>query len=108
MEKDNSEKRVSARSAHQTPITLELPQTGRLPEARMFNYSKKGLCFESDFYLNPGAEICIGIADSPTFITFPPPNRSRRFFLTAFLRTLRQHPVAKPQPAIRAGTARLK
>jgi hypothetical protein len=65
MEKDNPEKRVSARIAHQTPITLELPKAGSLPAARMFNYSKKGLCFESDFYLNPGAEICIGITDSP-------------------------------------------
>jgi hypothetical protein len=95
MEKDNSEKRVSARIAHQTPITLELPKPGSLPAARMFNYCRTGLCFESDLYPNPGAEICIGIADSP-FKTFPPTNRSRRFFLTAFLRTLRQHPVTLP------------
>jgi len=31
----------------------------------MHNYSKSGLYFESDFYLVPGAEIYVGISDSP-------------------------------------------
>lgn len=65
MEKDNPEKRVSARIEHRTPISLEPFQAGVLHAARMHNYSKKGLYFESDFYLIPGSEIYVGIADSP-------------------------------------------
>jgi hypothetical protein len=65
MEKDNPEKRVSARIAHQAPVTLESFEAGIMHAARMQNYSKKGVYFESDFYLIPGAEIYIGIADSP-------------------------------------------
>ena len=34
-------------------------------EARMYNYSKSGLYFESDFYLLPGSEIFVGIKHSP-------------------------------------------
>jgi hypothetical protein len=65
MEKDNPEKRVSARIEHKTPVMLEPFEAGVMHAARMHNYSKKGLYFESDFYLIPGAEIYIGIADSP-------------------------------------------
>lgn len=65
MDKGNPEKRVSARIEHRTPVTLEPFEAGVLHAARMHNYSKKGLYFESDFYLIPGAEIYIGIADSP-------------------------------------------
>jgi hypothetical protein len=65
METKNPEKRVSARIAHQTPVTLEAFEAGVMHAARMYNFSKKGLYFESDFYLIPGAEIYIGITDSP-------------------------------------------
>jgi Tfp pilus assembly protein PilZ len=65
MEKDNPEKRVSARIEHRTPVTLEPFEAGVMHAARMYNYSKRGLYFESDFYLIPGAEIFIGISDSP-------------------------------------------
>ena len=65
MEKDNPEKRVSARIEHQTPVTLEPFEAGLMHAARMYNFSRKGLYFESDFYLIPGAEIFIGISNSP-------------------------------------------
>jgi Tfp pilus assembly protein PilZ len=65
MEKDNPEKRINARIEHQTPVMLEHFEAGIMHAARMHNYSKKGLYFESDFYLIPGSEIYIGIADSP-------------------------------------------
>lgn len=65
MEAKNPEKRVSARIEHKTPVTLEPFEAGIMHSARMFNYSKKGMYFESDFYLIPGAEIFIGISDSP-------------------------------------------
>jgi hypothetical protein len=65
MLKDNSEKRSSARLDHQARVSLESYEVGVMHEARMYNYSKSGLYFESDFYLVPGAEIYIGISDSP-------------------------------------------
>jgi hypothetical protein len=65
MLKENSEKRSCARLGHQAHITLESFEVGVLHEARMYNYSKSGLYFESDFYLVPGAEIFIGINNSP-------------------------------------------
>lgn len=62
---DNSEKRSSARFDHRAAIRLESFEVGVMQEARMHNYSKSGLYFESDFYLVPGAEIYVGISDSP-------------------------------------------
>jgi hypothetical protein len=65
MLKDNPEKRSCARLNHQAQITLESYEVGLMHEARMFNYSKSGLYFESDFYLVPGTEIYIGMRNSP-------------------------------------------
>jgi hypothetical protein len=65
MLKDNAENRSCARLAHQSSITLENFEVGVMNQARMFNYSKSGLYFESDFYLPPGTEIYVGIKHSP-------------------------------------------
>jgi hypothetical protein len=65
MLKENSEKRSSARFDHRAAIKLESFEVGVMQEARMHNYSKSGLYFESDFYLVPGTEIYVGISDSP-------------------------------------------
>jgi hypothetical protein len=65
MPKDNSESRSSSRFDHETRITLESFEVGVIQKARMHNYSRSGLYFESDFYLVPGAEIYIGIDRSP-------------------------------------------
>jgi len=65
MLKENPEKRPSARFDHKSKITLESFEVGVIQEARMLNYSKSGLYFESDFYLVPGAEVYIGISNSP-------------------------------------------
>jgi len=65
MAKDNPEKRSYARLGHQAAVTLENFEAGIMHAARMFNYSSKGLYFESDFYIIPGTEIYIGIASSP-------------------------------------------
>ncbi len=64
------EKRSSVRLAHQSQITLENFEVGVMNEARMYNYSRSGLYFESDFYLLPGTELYIGIKHSP--FTSPP------------------------------------
>lgn len=65
MLKDNPEKRSCARIDHQAQITLQSFEVGVMHEARMHNYSKSGLYFESDFYMVPGTEIYIGISNSP-------------------------------------------
>ena len=65
MDMKNPEKRSYARLDHRTLITLENYEGGVMHEARMINYSQKGLYFESDYYLIPGAEIYIGIPNSP-------------------------------------------
>jgi hypothetical protein len=65
MLKDNTEKRSCVRLGHQAQITLESFEVGVMHEARMYNYSKSGLYFESDFYLVPGTEIFVGISNSP-------------------------------------------
>jgi hypothetical protein len=65
MLKENPEKRCSARFDHPARITLESFEVGVVQEARMQNFSQSGLYFESDFYLAPGAEIYIGISNSP-------------------------------------------
>lgn len=62
---DNPEKRDKTRFAHEAPLTLENEEIGLLHGARMYNYSSTGVYFESDFYLQPGSEIYIGIINSP-------------------------------------------
>jgi hypothetical protein len=65
MEDDNPERRRSARLDYHSRITIENLEVGVVHEARMGNYSRTGLYFESDFFLVPGTEIFIGIANSP-------------------------------------------
>jgi PilZ domain len=65
MLENSVEKRSSARIPHDCAIVLENFEVGVMHEARMYNYSKLGLYFESDFYLLPGTEIYIGINNSP-------------------------------------------
>jgi hypothetical protein len=65
MPEPNTENRSDARLQHSARIVLEDFEGGVMYEARMVNYSKKGIYFESDFYLVPGIEIFAGINDSP-------------------------------------------
>ena len=65
MPKQNKENRSDARLRHSARVALEEFEGGVMHEARMVNYSKKGMYFESDFYLVPGMEIFAGINDSP-------------------------------------------
>ncbi|MGD9151281.1 MAG: PilZ domain-containing protein [Desulfobacterales bacterium] len=61
----NPEKRDHTRFDYQAPIVLEDAKLGVLQGARMFNYSDFGLYFETDHFLTPGADIYIGIPNSP-------------------------------------------
>jgi hypothetical protein len=65
MPEQNTENRSDARLQHSARIVLENFEGGVMYEARLANYSKKGIYFESDFYLVPGIEIFAGILDSP-------------------------------------------
>ena len=61
----NPEQRDKTRFPHETPISLENFEIGLLHGARMLNYSAEGMYFESDYVLERGAELFIGITNSP-------------------------------------------
>lgn len=65
MSEQNTENRSDVRLPRAARVVLEDLEGGVMYEARMVNYSKKGIYFESDFYLVPGIEIFAGINDSP-------------------------------------------
>jgi Tfp pilus assembly protein PilZ len=60
-----SEKRVNERITYKVPISVEDLEDGFIYRARMVNYSKSGMYVETDVILDLGAEIYIGIEDSP-------------------------------------------
>ena len=66
----NSENREKARFAHESKVTLESKEIGFRRDARMYNFSDFGIYFESDYSLQPGSDIFVGISDSP-FATEP-------------------------------------
>jgi Tfp pilus assembly protein PilZ len=59
------ERRQWARFASESEIELESLEYGRAPFATMHNYGRRGLYFESDRRLDPGARLFIGIPASP-------------------------------------------
>ncbi len=65
MEEENAEKRSRTRFEHRSPVRLEGFAIEAVPEARMGNFSEKGIYFESDFYLVPGSRVLIGLPASP-------------------------------------------
>jgi Tfp pilus assembly protein PilZ len=60
-----SEKRGDIRITHKSPIIIENSKAEFIYRARMVNYSNVGLYLESDVTFEPGAEIYIGIENSP-------------------------------------------
>jgi Tfp pilus assembly protein PilZ len=64
MEK-NLERRESVRIDQISPLKIKNLNSGTIYSARMFNFSKNGLYFESDSALHTGDQIYIGIQDSP-------------------------------------------
>ena len=61
----NLENRDSVRIGHISPIKFKTLNPGKVCKARMFNYNKNGIYFESDSALETGAEIYLSIQDSP-------------------------------------------
>ena len=62
---DNPENRNNARIQHKSPVTIENLKAGIIYQARMLNFSKYGLYFETDSLLRLGDEVYIGIEYSP-------------------------------------------
>lgn len=62
---DNSERRRKTRFPHEAPVTLENEEIGLLHGVRMYNYSSTGIYFETNFYLQPGTDLFIGLKSSP-------------------------------------------
>ena len=61
----NPEHRDDARLNYKSPVKVEELESGITLGARMVNYSRNGLCFETNELLRQGAEINIGIENSP-------------------------------------------
>jgi Tfp pilus assembly protein PilZ len=62
---ENIENRKSTRFNHTSSLQVKDLQSGKIHNARMCNYSKEGVYFESDSVLNPGMQVYIGIQNSP-------------------------------------------
>lgn len=67
---ENLENRDSARLDHVSSVQVQDIESGKIHKARMFNFSKEGVYFESDSVLNPGMLIYVGIQNSP-FASLP-------------------------------------
>jgi hypothetical protein len=61
----NPENRDTPRFEHETMIMIENYPSSKYHEGRMYNYSRTGMYFESDFAPAVGTDIFIGIEDSP-------------------------------------------
>lgn len=62
---ENLERRKSVRIEHIALLKIKNVKSGKIYKARMFNYSKNGLYFETDSILHSGDQIRIEIQDSP-------------------------------------------
>jgi hypothetical protein len=62
---ENIENRKSTRISHTSSLQVKDLQSGKIHNARMINYSREGVYFESDSVLNPGMQVYIGIQNSP-------------------------------------------
>ena len=63
------EKRTDLRTTHKAPVMVEDLEDGFIYRARMVNFSKSGMYLETDVVLDLGAEIYVGIEDSPYTIS---------------------------------------
>jgi hypothetical protein len=59
------DQRADKRFRHEASIMYEHYPSGRYHEGKMFNYSRGGMYFESNFAPEIGTEIFIGIENSP-------------------------------------------
>ena len=65
MMESSPDQRATRRYHHETAIMYEHYTSGKYFEGRMFNYSRGGMYFESNFAPEVGIEIFIGVENSP-------------------------------------------
>ena len=63
--KQDKENRNHKRFDHETPIVIQTEMSNDCHGGHMFNFSREGIYFESDFECNPGDEIEIVVEDPP-------------------------------------------
>ena len=61
----SKERRKNKRADHETAVALESLEADAPLVAKMFNFSRGGLYFESDSFISPGKEVFLGISQSP-------------------------------------------
>ena len=61
----NPENRDAPRFRHEATVMFENYPAGDYHEGRMYNYSRSGMYFESDFAPKIGSDIFVGIENSP-------------------------------------------
>jgi hypothetical protein len=61
----NPENRETPRFEHEAMVLIEDYPAGQYYEGRMYNFSRSGMYFESDFAPPVGSDIFIGIENSP-------------------------------------------
>ncbi|MGD8961833.1 MAG: PilZ domain-containing protein [Desulfobacterales bacterium] len=59
------DRRTSKRFGYEAPLIIKNCDCGTYAYGRMYNYSRRGLYFESDAALNPGTHVRIDIEASP-------------------------------------------
>lgn len=59
------DQRADARFRHEAAIMFEHFPSGKYFEGKMFNYSRGGMYFESNFAPEIGTEIFVGVENSP-------------------------------------------
>ena len=62
---ENHERRQNVRIEHTSVLRIKNLKSGKVHKARLLNYSKTGLYFETDSVLDQGDKISIAIQDSP-------------------------------------------
>jgi len=65
MTESSPDHRADTRCCHETAIMFEHYGSGSYYEGKMYNYSRGGMYFESNFAPEIGTEIFIGVENSP-------------------------------------------
>jgi hypothetical protein len=65
MMESSPDQRATRRFHHETAIMYEHYPSGRYFEGKMYNFSRSGMYFESNFAPEVGTEIFIGVENSP-------------------------------------------
>jgi hypothetical protein len=60
-----TEKRRSPRFDHAALVRIKVPQSEKLYNAIMVNYSREGMYIESDSFFDCGLQVKIGVKNSP-------------------------------------------